>query len=97
MTFKLGAWKAQCQRCGFDYLNHDLRKEWTGLRVCRDCFEIRHPQDFVRGVRDDQAPPWTSPPSNVSKMAYPILDESGVAISDENGDAILDGGVTAEL
>lgn len=28
--------------------------------VCTDgCFETRHPQDFVRGVKDDQTVPWT--------------------------------------
>jgi hypothetical protein len=29
--------------------------------VCDDDWEIRHPQDFVRGVADIQAPPWTRP------------------------------------
>ena len=34
-------------------------KEWNGLRVCKDCFETRHPQEFVRGKQDDQSVPWT--------------------------------------
>ena len=29
--------------------------------VCQDCWEPRQPQDFVRGVADIQAPPWTRP------------------------------------
>lgn len=65
-TFKLGKWKADCDRCGLTYHNDQLRREWTGLMVCfgpgtAECWEPRHPQDFVRGVRDAQAPPWTRP------------------------------------
>lgn len=43
-----------CQRCGFEYPLHTLRKEWTGLMVCKDDFDPRHPQDFVKGVKDKQ-------------------------------------------
>lgn len=56
-----GKWKCVCDRCGFDHLNTDLRLEWTGLRVCRECFEERHPQEAIRGVPDRQAPPWVRP------------------------------------
>lgn len=64
--YRHGSWLAVCHRCGFEYLAHQLAKEWTGLRVCcgpgtNGCFEPRHPQDFVRGKADRQAPPWTSP------------------------------------
>lgn len=55
-------WKAICDRCGFERMNSDLRKEWTGLMVCKDtCWEARHPQDFVRGKPDKQTPPWVRP------------------------------------
>lgn len=60
------AWKFICDRCGFQFLNSQARKEWTGLMVCHgpgtnDCWEARHPQDFVRGRKDKQTPPWTRP------------------------------------
>lgn len=29
--------------------------------VCHGDYEVRQPQDFVRGVADVQAPPWTRP------------------------------------
>ena len=35
---------AICDRCGFKKKLHDLRKEWTGLKVCDACFEPKHPQ-----------------------------------------------------
>lgn len=47
--------KGVCDRCGFERQLSALKKEWTGLKVCRDCFETRHPQDHVRGVPDNQA------------------------------------------
>jgi hypothetical protein len=66
MTYVHGAWNAICDRCGFRYKNTQLRKEWTGLRVCsgadtNDCYEVRHPQEFVRGKADKKTPPWVRP------------------------------------
>lgn len=61
-----GQWNAICDRCGFEYKSGQIKREWTGLRVCtgggtNDCFEHRHPQDFVKGKRDRQSPPWVRP------------------------------------
>lgn len=66
MTYEAGQWKAVCDRCGHDYKARQLRLEWTGLRVCHGadtngCWEPRHPQDYLRGKADRQAPPWTRP------------------------------------
>lgn len=58
---ELRAWDAICDRCGFKFRNYMLRKEWTGFMVCFDCWDYRHPQDFVRGVPDPQVLPWTRP------------------------------------
>jgi ribosome-binding protein aMBF1 (putative translation factor) len=60
-TFTPGQWNAVCDRCGTTHKNVDLRQEWTGLRVCSDCYDPRHPQDYLRGKADHQAPPWTRP------------------------------------
>ena len=64
--FRKGSWRAICDRCGFKYYNTDLRKEWNGLRTCfgggtNNCWEPRHPQDFVKGKADRQKPAWTRP------------------------------------
>ncbi len=66
MSFELGQWKAQCDRCGSWYKSKHLYREWTGLRVCRgagtnDCWESRNQQEKVRGKVDRQAPPWSRP------------------------------------
>ena len=53
--------KGICQRCGFERPLANLRTEWTGLKVCRDCFDRRHPQMDVRAVADRQSVPGASP------------------------------------
>ena len=36
--------RAVCDRCGFAYPYRVLKREWTGLYVCRECFDYKHPQ-----------------------------------------------------
>lgn len=33
-----------CDRCGFKVRHRKLRKEWTGLMVCRPCYDPRPPE-----------------------------------------------------
>lgn len=49
-----GAWGI-CDRCGFKYRLSDMKKEWTGLMVCREDYDIRHPQEYIRGHADRPA------------------------------------------
>lgn len=35
---------AVCDRCGFPVPYNSIKAEWTGLRVCEDCFDPKHPQ-----------------------------------------------------
>jgi len=58
-----GDYNATCQRCGGKFKASECELEWTGLFVCKEtCYEPRHPQDFVRGVKEDQTVPIASPP-----------------------------------
>jgi hypothetical protein len=41
-------------RTGFRVRRNGLREEWTGAMVREKSWERRHPQDFVRGVGDEQ-------------------------------------------
>lgn len=57
--YKHGDANAICDRCGFKYKLSMLKKEWTGSKTCNgpgtnNCWEPRHPQDFVRGRADKQ-------------------------------------------
>lgn len=59
--WKGGRWSAICDRCGFRFHSDELIKEWDGLRVCKPCWEPRHPQDLIRIKPEKVAPPWTRP------------------------------------
>ena len=69
--YEQGQWNVICDRCGFEYKARQLKSEWNGLKTCtgpgsNDCWEERHPQDFVRGRPDRQNPAWTrSEPTDV--------------------------------
>jgi hypothetical protein len=60
-VYEHGAWKAICDVCGREFKSYHLRMRWDGLMVDQQCWEPRHPQDFVRGVADKVVPPWTRP------------------------------------
>lgn len=59
-----GGWNTICDVCGRKFKNSDLQLRWDGLMTCSADWEIRQPQDFVRGVADIQAPPFTRPESS---------------------------------
>lgn len=75
-----GTWATICDRCGFRFPSDQLLKEWDNLMVCDECFETRHPQDFLRGVPDNPAPPWTRPePEATFIIVCDISTSSGYA------------------
>jgi hypothetical protein len=51
-----GDWKYDCQRCGFTFPSGEIRKEWTGLHVCSNCWESKHPQLLIK-IREETARP----------------------------------------
>jgi len=61
---KLGDWNAACYQCGRKRKAGWLLKYWQGYYVCREHWEARQPQDFVRSVPDNQTPPWVQPQSD---------------------------------
>lgn len=58
---KLGSWNTICDRCGFKFKAEELRKDWQGLMVCPEDYELRNPQDFIRVPPEHIVPPWTRP------------------------------------
>jgi hypothetical protein len=60
------------------YKNSELQMRWDGLMVCNGDWEIRQPQDFVHGVADKQAPPFTRPEQSDTFIIIPILSNSSV-------------------
>jgi len=59
-SYKPGKWLAICDVCGFEFFNDELQKRWDGYMVCRADFETRHPQEFIRPVKEGTIP-WSRP------------------------------------
>ena len=56
-----GSWNAICDLCGRQYKAGELQRNWKGQMVCSYDYEPRHPQDFVRGVKESSGLPWSRP------------------------------------
>lgn len=74
---KLGDNNATCDRCGRPFKASELSKTWDGLWVCRRDWEPRHPQDFVKGVKDDMSvnisrPGWLTDSFTADAAALPM-------------------------
>lgn len=59
--YKHGSNNVICDRTGFKVKVEECSFEWNGLFVMNSVWEERHPQDFVRGVPDDQNPEVSRP------------------------------------
>lgn len=63
--YKHGEWNVICDVCGFKKKASEVKLRWDGLYVCKEDWETRHPQEFLRTPKDDQSVPWTrSEPSD---------------------------------
>lgn len=60
---ELGTWNANCSICARKRKAKDMVQNWQGLYRCPECDEVRHPQDFVRPIADNQIPAFVQPPA----------------------------------
>ena len=58
---RLGDWYAICDVCGRRFFGSTLLLRWDNLRVCTDDWEPRHPQDFVRAIKENRNVPFSRP------------------------------------
>lgn len=68
--FAPGQWNFVCDECGLTFKSDAAMLRWDGAMVDQRCWEPRQPQDFVRGVPDNQSTPWARP------RAFVFLGES---------------------
>ena len=81
--YKLGDWLARCDRCSDVLYASQLKKEWTGWRVCDSCWEPRHPQEFLKGHPDASNVPWTRPDDIDATLEY-VGDAGKTLVSGTN-------------
>jgi hypothetical protein len=73
--FKHGDYNVICDRCGIKFKASECQMEWDNLYVCYHCWEIRQPQDFVRGIYDDQTVPIARPRGEDRFITTPVTPE----------------------
>jgi hypothetical protein len=61
--FKLGDFNAICDICGNKFKGSELQKRWDGFMVCHDDWEPRPQQEFIRGIKENFATPYSRPDS----------------------------------
>lgn len=67
-----------CDHCGNKKRASQTFRTWDGLYVCSEDFETRHPQDFVRGRKDNQNVP-NARPEPLDNVGGPLLTNVSVA------------------
>ena len=56
-----GQWNFYCDLCGRKAKSSDGVKTWDNFQVCKHHKEVRNPQDFLRGIKENMSVPWTRP------------------------------------
>ncbi len=59
--FISGQWNLICDVCSVKYKAGKAKHRWDGFIVCPNCYEQRHPQDFVRTKQDKISVPFSRP------------------------------------
>lgn len=65
---------------GFKVPLSNLVRQWDNQLIDRRFVDARNPQDFVRGVKDNQGLPYSRPESPDTFIAAPLLWEDGAFI-----------------
>ncbi len=72
--YKSGDWLVVCDSCSKKIKASKSKERWDGFRVCSECWEPRHPMDFIRARADKITVPFTRP-QPVSTFTYiPYID-----------------------
>lgn len=63
-----GDYFCRCDRTGFKVPASEVVRQWDGSIVWNRVAESRHPQDFVRGVREDTSLPFSRPVNGADRF-----------------------------
>lgn len=93
VQYRSGGFLRSDDRSGFTRRAEDTKAEWNELIVGKDLWEARQPQDFVRGVPDDQTvpsprpvpPPVFTGPLSTTLAAPALIGDTFLALAATNG------------
>lgn len=75
-----GTWATVCDVCGFRFPSNELHLRWDNLMVCKNDYETKHPQLFVKVNPEEIAPPWVRPETQPSYiLVCTAITRQGVA------------------
>lgn len=93
--YKKGSWNVIDDVTGFKEKAGDLKERWDGIRTTKENWEPRHPQDFIKAVKDDMSVPYVRPRTpdifvnNPGALAQSVVNEAPLNGSEYNGQKIL--------
>jgi len=89
VSFRHGGAYGICDECGMKFRLSEMRRRYDSALVCREDWEPRHPQEFVRGRADRIRYPGPVRPDPEPSFSFlvPLRDENDDPIT-ENGQAI---------
>lgn len=73
-TWISGEWAAICDRCGFKFKSSELRRQWNGRMVCKDDFDLQHPQELLRTTPEKVDVPFTAPETTDTHITVTFAD-----------------------
>lgn len=73
--YRPGQYLFICDRCGTPHYSKDGLMEWDKLFVCKRCYELRQPQDFVKGLVDKQRVPIARPRQTDRFITTPVTPD----------------------
>jgi len=87
MAFALGKYAfGVCDRCGFRVKYLDMKTEWTGFKVCPECFEPKHPQlDPPHHVSDPEALRQARPEVDLPQAQLGLVRTTGPSNTTDSG------------
>lgn len=59
--YKSGDFWVTCDICSKQILASESKERWDGFRVCKEDWEPRHPQDFIKTKLDKITVPFSRP------------------------------------
>ena len=83
--FEAGSYNMACDECGRTFKSSSMRKRWDGAWVDSACYEPRHPQDFIRAVKDDPSVPVCRPDNIVYLVNSDNIDSEYVLAGETLG------------
>lgn len=73
-----GEYNAICDRCGFKFAAHQCKLEWTGLFVCKWCYEEKHPLEIPQNIKPETSVPKIARPYQEQIMLCTVEGSTGI-------------------